>query len=532
MLTRREDLKPTPAISRTWSWHNWAVFYWGVGFGNWTLGSTMIGIGMSWWQAIIVIFVSQLIASAALFYASRSGATYHVGYPVIARAVFGMWGSYYYVFARALLACIWLSVQLYTSAALLDNFMRAVFGTAWVNIPNTISADQGVTSRRLVCFFIMWLAHLVLAFLRPYQLNKFFWVKMFMIIPGITGLFIFCMANTHGQLGSLFPQTETGSAYGWFFMYAINAGMGNNATYITNQPDMTRWSNTLRGCRYPQLILNPVSTTLSATFGILATSAMNSKWGLDLWNQWDLMDAIMDHYWHPSARFAVALCAFTWAFYFLGVNVSSNMLPFGSDCTMLFPRFLTIPRGQILALILSWVLVPWKIEASASIFVTFLSGYGIFMASVAAIMMCEYYWLTNGNIFVLSCYIGNKQNDHYWYCGGFNIQAYIAYVIGVAVPFPGFIGTLGVNVSDAALDIGHLGWLLSFTLSFIIYYAICQVWPTQAQKAIRDLGLGWEELATSDGALIHGVPPKREDSTIPQDPESKLAEVLETPVHV
>lgn len=127
-------------------------------------------------------------------------------------------------------------------------------------------------------------------------------------------------------------------------------------------------------------------------------------------NQWDLLEEILSHYWSPGPRFAVALCAFTWAFYFLGVNVSSNMLPFGSDSTMLLPRFLTIPRGQLLALLLSWPLVPWKIEASATIFVQFLSGYGIFMvcnytvnftetsvdanvhpsqASVAACMMCE-----------------------------------------------------------------------------------------------------------------------------------------------
>lgn len=160
---------------------------------------------------------------------------------------------------------------------------HAIFGSYYYNLPNHIPKSQGISSRRLMCFFIMWCAHLALAFLRPYQLNKFFWAKMFMIVPGIIGLFVFCMVNTGGHLGDLYSQSTSGSAFGWFFMYAINAGMGNNATYITNQPDMSRWSNSLRGCQWPQLILNPLSTTASATFGILATSAINAKWGLDLW---------------------------------------------------------------------------------------------------------------------------------------------------------------------------------------------------------------------------------------------------------
>lgn len=55
---------------------------------------------------------------------------------------------------------------------------------------------------------------------------------------------------------------------------------------------------------------------------------------------------------------------------------------------MLAPRYLTIPRGQILATFVIWGIVPWKIEASAAIFVQFLSGYGIFMVCPSAAKLC------------------------------------------------------------------------------------------------------------------------------------------------
>jgi len=70
----------------------------------------------------------------------------------------------------------------------------------------------------------------------------------------------------------------------------------------------------------------------------------------------------------------------------------------------------------------------------------------------------------------------------------------IAYLAGIALPFTGFVGTLGAKVSTQAADRGDLGWCLSFTTSFVVYWAICLVWPTKNQKLIKEAGLTWEEL--------------------------------------
>jgi len=106
-----EDLDPTPPEKRTWRWYNYVVFYFALSFGNWTLGSSLIGIGLNYWQAIIAIFLSQFISSIAMFFNSRCASVYHVGYPIVARSVFGMYGSYYFVGARAILAVVWYGVQ-------------------------------------------------------------------------------------------------------------------------------------------------------------------------------------------------------------------------------------------------------------------------------------------------------------------------------------------------------------------------------------------------------------------------------------
>lgn len=113
------------------------------------------------------------------------------------------------------------------------------------------------------------------------------------------------------------------------------------------------------------------------------------NYSLDLWNPWDLLGAILDRYWSGSTRFAVFLSAFTWMVSILGTNIAANMIPFGSDSSMLVPRYITIPRGQYVVEFLAFAICPWKILSSASVFTTFLSGYGLFMASVVAIMICD-----------------------------------------------------------------------------------------------------------------------------------------------
>lgn len=191
------------------------------------------------------------------------------------------------------------------------NMMRAVFGTAFTNIPNHIASSAGFTTQQMLAFLLYWLIHIPFTMFRPNQLAWVFTLKMFTIPPAYIGLFIFCMVNTKAALGEglLGDKRTTKGEYSWLVMLAINAGIGSSANVIANQPDYSRWSSDPWAAIFPQLIAHPLSATISSTFGILATSAINNAWGLELWNQWDLLDEIMTRYWRPDVRFAVFLCA-------------------------------------------------------------------------------------------------------------------------------------------------------------------------------------------------------------------------------
>ena len=112
-----EDLLPTPVEARTWTWWNYFFFYFSLSQDNWTLGSVMVGIGLNWWQAILVVFGSQCISSIAMAINSREGEVYHIGYPIVCRSVFGLYGAYYTVVARAVLAVVYYGIKLYIGSS-------------------------------------------------------------------------------------------------------------------------------------------------------------------------------------------------------------------------------------------------------------------------------------------------------------------------------------------------------------------------------------------------------------------------------
>jgi len=202
----------------------------------------------------------------------------------------------------------------------------------------------------------------------------------------------------------------------------------------------------------------------------------------------------------------VFLCAAAQALLVLGTNVAANMIPFGSDSSMLFPRYINMVRGQFLGLCLAWAVNPWKILYSAQTFTNFLGGYGLFMAAVVGPTCVDYYLINKGNKFIANLYDGSKDNPYYRYTKGWNIRAYIAYLAGISFPFAGFVGSLGANVSETATNMGHIGWLLSFFVSAFLYYVLCLIWPTPSQLAVREQGLKWEEISKREAETLVGVP--------------------------
>jgi len=75
------------------------------------LASSLIGGGMSWWQAILTIFLGNTIVLVPMILNGRAGAKYGIPFPVFARASFGVKGANIPALLRAIVACGWFGIQ-------------------------------------------------------------------------------------------------------------------------------------------------------------------------------------------------------------------------------------------------------------------------------------------------------------------------------------------------------------------------------------------------------------------------------------
>ncbi|KAM0243989.1 hypothetical protein ACHAP5_006653 [Fusarium lateritium] len=209
----------------------------------------------------------------------------------------------------------------------------------------------------------------------------------------------------------------------------------------------------------------------------------------------DLLDSVLDHYWTPGARVGVFFLALAFLLGTFATNFGANSIPFGSDMTSLFPRWLTIRRGQVVCAIVGIAVVPWKLMANAQAFLSFLGSYNIFMAPLCAVIIVDYFYVRRGNIHVPSCYDESKHGRyHFW--SGVNWVGCLAWILGTTMGLPGLVGEYQPQLlTDASRYMYMMGWLLTFVTAGVVYAVGVQFVDIRVFPGGRDMVKTWEWLA-------------------------------------
>ncbi|KAK6001431.1 hypothetical protein QM012_002762 [Aureobasidium pullulans] len=474
-----KDLAPTPVKDRTWTWYNLPLYWFSSQFSivGWNTGSSLVTVGLTWQQSFISACLGSFLASVVVVLMARPGAKYHIGYPVLARSVMGMYGSYFFIFIRAMVCIVWYGIQTFYAGNVLSVMFRCVFGSAWNNLDNTLPLSANVSSKQLLAFFIAWLIQFPFMWVHPKNIHYIFTVKGITMPVAAFALFGCAMSMGDG-LGDMDIASKAGELsssvmpLGWSIMSGINTIFGGLSPMLVNQPDLARYCKKPRDAGFLQGLCVFFPTVLVFFLGLASTTSIQIKWGTAYWNVWDLLDVILDHHYSAGARTGIFFIAFVFFFGVFVTNIGANSLPFGADMTGLVPKFLTIRRGQILCAILGVVVQPWQLMANASAFLSFLGSYNIFMAPLCAIIIVDYFIIRKGNIHVRSCFSASK-SGLYWYWSGINIVGVTAWLLGTTMGIPGLIGQYQPEIiSLAAKNMYRLGYLLTFTTAATVYYVL------------------------------------------------------------
>jgi NCS1 family nucleobase:cation symporter-1 len=285
--------------------------------------------------------------------------------------------------------------------------------------------------------------------------------------------------------------------------FTVNSVMGALAPVLINQPDISRYGHSYGDVTWSQGLGILISKVTVMFLSTATTAAATQVLGKSYWNVWDLYTAILDQYWTPGARAGIVFASFGMMLAVLVTNAGSNSLPVGADLTGIFPRWLTIVRGQVLCAVLAPLLVPWKIIASATSFLTFLGSYTVFLMPICACMIIDYWMIRKGNFHVPSLYVSNAESPYSYY-KGWNLRMLAAWLAGVAFTVHGVAGSLDpTSVAAASKNMYKLGFLLSFCMGGVVYYALCLIWPVQILPKGAERELAFEELAANEGFFDH-----------------------------
>src|SRR5690349_24287040 len=107
-----EDLAPTTPAQRTWSVWSIAALWISMSacIPTYMLASGLIGSGMNWSQAVLTIFLGNIIVVVPMILNAHAGTRYGIPFPVFCRASFGTTGANIPALLRALVACGWFGI--------------------------------------------------------------------------------------------------------------------------------------------------------------------------------------------------------------------------------------------------------------------------------------------------------------------------------------------------------------------------------------------------------------------------------------
>src|SRR5947208_2064604 len=122
------DMAPVPPGERKWGLWDMAALWVAMAacVPTYFLASSLVDEGMSWWQAVLTIFLGNLIVLVPMVLNAHAGTKYGIPFPVYCRASFGVVGANVPAMLRALVACGWFGIQTWIGGSALFQ-IAAVF---------------------------------------------------------------------------------------------------------------------------------------------------------------------------------------------------------------------------------------------------------------------------------------------------------------------------------------------------------------------------------------------------------------------
>lgn len=465
-----EDLAPVAPEARKWGMWNFAALWISMAacIPTYMLASSLIDGGMNWWQAVLTIFLANVIVLIPMVLNAHAGTKYGIPFPVYCRASFGVYGANIPAVLRALVACGWFGIQTWIGGAAIYK----IVGVFFPSILESAVLGIGINLPQLLCFLFfwsinMWVIHMGVDCIR-WLLN----IKAPLLI--ILGLLLLYWAyDNAGGFGpmlskpSAFAEGQPKSGEFWkFFFPALTGMVGFWATLSLNIPDFSRYSRTQKDQVLGQTIGLPPTMALYSFIGVAVTSATTVIYGKTLWDPID----VLTRFSNPVVLIVamVALCIAT-----LATNIAANVVSPANDFANLAPKWISFRTGGYITGVIGILIMPWHLLESGAKYINWLIGYSALLGPIGGILIADYFVKRRKTLNLEALY---RADGEYRYAGGFHFGAIVALIAGALPSIPGFLVHVGLQKSEAIpaflQNLYNYAWFVGFGVAFVVYLVL------------------------------------------------------------
>jgi NCS1 family nucleobase:cation symporter-1 len=463
------DLAPVPLARRKWRFGNFAALWISMSacIPTYMLASSLIGGGMNWWQAVLTIFIANLIVLIPMFLNAHAGTLYGIPFPVYCRASFGTRGANVPALLRALVACGWFGIQTWIGG----DAIYKILGVFWPSLTNGVpSAFLGITQAQSICFLFFWGINMLVVYKGIDCIRWLLNIKAPLLI--VLGLILLGWAyrNAGGfgpilsQPSAFAPGQPKSGQFFLFFFPALTGMVGFWATLSLNIPDFSRYAVSQRDQVLGQALGLPLTMALYSFIGVAVTSATTIIYGTTLWNPVD----VLARFKNPVVLVValLGLCIAT-----LATNIAANVVSPANDFAHLAPQRISFRMGGLITGLIGIIIMPWHLVANAERYINgWLIGYSALLGPIGGILIADYFVWRGRRLNLADLY---RADGEYRYTNGFSVVALIALLIGALPSVPGFLVQVKLlraeNVAPWLVSLYNYAWFIGFGIAFVAY---------------------------------------------------------------
>ena len=464
------DLAPVPAARRKWRLGSFAALWISMSacIPTYMLASSLIGGGMNWWQAILTIFLGNLIVLVPMVLNAHAGTRYGIPFPVYCRAAFGTKGANVPALLRAFVACGWFGIQTWIGG----NAIYKILAVFVPSLAGTPANPFGITFPQFLCFLFFWGVNMLVVYKGIDCIRWVLNIKAPLLIA--LGLLLLFWAYRHaGGFGPILSQPSafapgrprSGQFFAFFFP-ALTGMIGFWATLSLNIPDFSRYAVSQRDQVLGQALGLPLTMALYSFIGVAVTSATTIIYGQTIWDPVD----VLTRFDNPVVLVVamIALCIAT-----LATNIAANVVSPANDFAHLAPRRISFRLGGLITGVIGVLMMPWKLVADPNGYIfVWLIAYSALLGPIGGILIADYFIYRRRRLNLPALY---QPDGEYRFTNGFSAVALLALLLGVLPSLPGFLVQVKLlkaeHVAPGLAGLYNYAWFVGFAIAFVAYLA-------------------------------------------------------------